>query len=63
MVVLVTNDVNQMNILEWELITNRIDYRLNHRNLFGLEPPYLIVNGVPIDFERSMIWIKEHSNG
>lgn len=48
-----------MNMLEWELIVNKIDYRCEEWNKFGLDTPYLIVDGVPLDFDRAIKWIKE----
>ena len=29
----------------------------------GLDPPYLIINGVPIDHEHSLMWITNHKKG
>lgn len=59
MIVLVTRNPDQINMLEWELIKNHVEYEIECSNVFDLTPPYLIVDGVPLDFERSMKWVKE----
>ena len=63
MVVLVSNNPNQINFLEWELITHKIKYRVVKKNKFGLSEPYLIIDGVPLTFEKSVEWLKEYENG
>jgi hypothetical protein len=62
MVELVLDDVDRMSLLEMELIENNIPYeRVSNqfRTFKPLTPPYLLVYGVPLDFERSLKWIKE----
>lgn len=63
MVELVVNDIKQLSLLEMELIDKGILYRLVlHQTDIGIEPPYLIVDGVPIDMERSFKWIEGQHN-
>lgn len=59
MVKLVTDNPDQINVLEWLLITNHIDYEIERVKRFSIDTPYLIVDGVPLDLDRSMKWIKE----
>lgn len=62
MIKLVVNDLYQINMLDILLTNAKIDYTTcllgEHPN--GLKPPYLIVDGVPLDFDRSIKYIKEH---
>ena len=62
MVKLVTDNSDQISILEWELIRNNIDYTIVKCSQYNITKPYLIVDGIPLDFERSLKWIKEKSN-
>lgn len=62
MVKLVTDNSDQISILEWELIRNNIDYTIVKCSRYNITKPYLIVDGIPLDFERSLKWIKEKSN-
>lgn len=63
MVELVTTDEKQITMLEWLLINNDIDYVLRVDTPYSsFQLPYLIVNGVPLDFERSIKWIGERCN-
>ena len=59
MIILVTENPDQINMLEWELIKNHVDYELEYDEVFNLTQPHLIIDGVPLDFERSMKWVKE----
>ena len=64
MVRLVLDDLDQLSLLELELIKQNIPYELvsnQSQKLKPLPPPYLLVHGVPLDFERSLKWIKENS--
>lgn len=46
--------------LERELQNADIEYQLClDIGNYGLKPPYLVVDGVPLDFNRSLKWIKE----
>ena len=61
MVKLRVDDFEQVTMLEWLLEKNNIPYDLELNTVNnGLRPPYLVVDGVPIDFNRSIKWIKEH---
>lgn len=62
MVKLVTDNSDQISILEWELIRNNIDYTIVKCSRYKITKPYLIVDCIPLDFERSLKWIKEKSN-
>ena len=62
MVKLVTDNSDQISILEWELIRNNIDYTIVKCSRHNITKSYLIVDGIPLDFERSLKWIKEKSN-
>lgn len=59
MVKLIVDDFEQITMLEWMLVTNNIHHEisLNESNN-GIKPPYLIVDGVPLDFNRSLKWLK-----
>lgn len=59
MVKLVTDNPDQINALEWQLITHHIPYEIEKVDRFSIDTPYLIVDGVPLDLERSLKWIKE----
>lgn len=49
--------------LELKLIAANIDYNLVENTVdYGLSPPYLVVDGVPLDKKRALVWIKEHEN-
>lgn len=59
MVCLVVENFYQVSILEHLLLQNGIVYELllSRKNI-GIQPPYLVVDGVPIDMERSFKWIE-----
>ena len=60
MVTLVVSEPNQISMLEWELAMAGIDRVVDiDEGKYGFEPPYLVVDGVPLDFERSLNWIEE----
>lgn len=59
MVKLVTDNPNTISALEWQLITHHISYEIESVARFSIDTPYLIIDGVPLDLERSMKWIKE----
>ena len=46
-------------MIEWFLIQKNIRYELCPCNTYGFNPPYLIVDGVPLDNIASLIWIEE----
>ena len=65
MVKLVLEDVYQISILELELIRYDIPYEVvsnQFRTFRPLQPPYLLVYGVPLDLERALRWIKEEAS-
>lgn len=47
--------------LEKELMDAELDYDVSRENKYGLELPVLVVDGVPLDMERAMKYIKESS--
>ena len=61
MVVLVILDYEYESELERELNKANIEYQLvldvDH---YGIKPPHLIVDGVPLDYNRSLKWIRGH---
>lgn len=61
MVELYTFDFEET-LLEKALQEANIEYQLcldlGH---YGFKPPYLVVDGVPLDKKRAMIWVKEKS--
>lgn len=59
MVELYTYDLEET-VLEQELQRANIEYQLClDLRQYGLRTPYLVVDGVPLDFDRSIKWIKE----
>ena len=60
MVKLVVDDFEQMTILEDALLRAKINYNIatEDRN-YGLSPPYLVVNGVPLEIGHAMRWIND----
>lgn len=59
-VILRLNDPDQFTFLEYLLVMANVDYVVEVSDgKYGITPPYLIVNGVPIDEERSLKWVKE----
>lgn len=62
MIKLVVNDYEQMTILEQALMSENMAYELElAEQSIGITPPYLIVDGVPLDCYRAMNWIKERN--
>ena len=62
MVTLVTNDIYDIIPLEQLLLRKDIEYEIIERNLFSMRPPYLVVDGVPLDTERAIKWVRENYN-
>lgn len=59
-VTLRVGNIDQLTMLEYMLINANIDYTVELSDgKYGIEPPYLIIHGVPIDERRSFEWIKE----
>lgn len=62
MVKLVVDDYRQVTILENALTEANIDYEITTRDRnYGLSPPYLVVDGVPLELGRAMRWIRDKS--
>lgn len=62
MIKLVVNDYEQMTRLEHALMSENIEYTLElAEQSIGITPPYLVVDGVPLDSYRAMNWIKERT--
>lgn len=62
MVNLVVFDFENVTDLESRLNKANIEYQLCiDMGHYGVRPPYLVVDGVPLDEKRAKIWIKEHS--
>ena len=60
MVKLIVEDFEQICILEQCLIAQDIPYEIELADNFRiLKSPYFIVDGVPLDFDRSIKWLKE----
>ena len=54
----VKNDL-EISMLEWMLKKKDIQYRLIvDAPDCGLDYPYLVVDGVPLDEERAMTWVR-----
>lgn len=61
MIKLVVEDFDQITILENMLEQHNIAYDLELcTKSYGLRPPFLVVNGVPLDMGRAIKWIKEN---
>ena len=59
MVKLFVDDLEQVTILEYLLTANGIDYEVAlNDGKWGIESPYLVVYGAPLDEKRSIRWIK-----
>lgn len=60
MVVLVVNKPSQISMLEFDLAMADIDHTVEiDDGKYGIGLPHLIVDGVPLDYERSLKWIGE----
>ena len=59
MVKLIVDDFDQITTLEYLLTQNNISFELElSEKSYGFRPPHLIVDGVPLDFNRSMKWLR-----
>ena len=64
MVVLVVNNLTETSELEKALVAANIEFQLAlDMGQYGIRPPHIVVNGVPLDEDRSFKWIKEYENG
>ena len=60
MVTLFVSDFDQVTMLGWLLEKNNIPYEVSFNKIDnGLTPPYINVDGVPLDFCRAIKWIEE----
>ena len=62
MVELVVWDFEEESDLELMLQEANIEYQLCLNLGYGIRPPYLVVDGVPLDNKRSRRWVKEYGN-
>ena len=61
MVELVVWDFEEESDLELMLQEANIEYQLClNMGHCGIKPPYLVVDGVPLDYKRARRWIKEY---
>ena len=60
MVKLVLDDLEQISFLEMELDKRGIEYQKisNKNHIPPLEVPFLLVDGVPLDFNRALKWLR-----
>jgi hypothetical protein len=58
MVTLFVDDLDQLTILEYLLFTYGIDHNIElNDGRYGIQAPFLLVYGVPLDEKRSIRWI------
>ena len=64
MITLVVNEQPNLldSLLELELIQAGLCYKKSKYNKYKLIPPIMVVDGVPLDMERAMKYIKESSH-
>lgn len=63
MVVLVVDDYEQVSTLEDALVRANISYEIEMGNAsYGIRPPHLVVDGVPLDMGRALKWIGGKKN-
>lgn len=59
MVKLIVDDYDQVTTLEHFLNQAKIPFELElNTDAYGICAPYLIVDGVPLDFNRSLRWLR-----
>lgn len=64
MVTLYVDDLDQITTLEYLLYINGIDHDIKqNEGRFGMESPYLMVYGVPLDEKRAIKWISGRAKG
>ena len=62
MIKLVMTDYEQMTSLEQALMSENMVYELElAEQSIGITPPYLVVDGVPLDCYRAINWVKERN--
>ena len=58
MVTLFVDDPKQLTMLEYLLYTHQIEYNIEvDDGKYGLQPPYILVYGVPLDEQRAFRWL------
>ena len=58
MVKLFVDDLDQVTALEYLLYSNGVEYEVElSEGRYGLQAPYLLVYGAPLDEKRAMRWI------
>ncbi len=61
MVELFVTDFEEETALQMALNEANIEYQLGFdTGCYGIQAPYIVVNGVPLGERHAMIWIKEH---
>lgn len=61
MIKLVVHNFNGNSELEQLLAKSNIEYQICFNGVdYGISPPYLVVDGVPLDEKRSIKWVKSH---
>lgn len=62
MVTLVSNNMGQISLLQNKLIESGLEYEIRYSNgKHALGDEYLIVDGVPLDFNRAIKYITNKS--
>lgn len=64
MVQLIVSDFEKLVHLSDKLDKAKIEYQIGPNEVdYGIEVPYLVVDGVPLDYKRSIKYIEEYENG
>lgn len=58
-ITLVTNENCQLEMLEWMLIKSKLPYEVSFENKYGFETPFLVVDNIPLSYEKSLIYLQE----
>lgn len=59
MITVVSNNIDQISILENMLIEHNLAYTVEYaKTSFGIGEPYLMVDGVPLDMGRAIKYIE-----
>jgi hypothetical protein len=59
MIVLVTNGDSQLEMLGWMLAKSELPYEVTFDNKYGFETPFLVVNNIPLSYEKSLVYLQE----
>ena len=58
MVTLFVSDLDQLTVLEYLLYTHGVEHKIElNDGRFGMQSPYLMVHGVPLDEKRAIRWV------